>query len=359
VSFNRRALIGGGAVALALAALLVVPLRQGTAPVVLAAASSCNLTGIDHVVAVGDVHGAYDRFVEILTLAGVIDDRQRWAGGRTHLVQTGDVVDRGPDSRKALDLIRRLQDEAARAGGAVHPLIGNHEAMRMLGDMRYTVPGEYQAFVTPDSADVKQRLLRSSPADARDEIMKTPLGFTEMRIAYGRDGEYGKWMRTLDVMVKIDGVEFMHGGISPAIASRTCDAINDSVRKELSSDIERTRANPGASLTAREDGPLWYRGLALQPEDTFAPDVDRILAAQHARAIVVSHTVTLTQRITPRFGGKVIQMDTGMQPAHVPTGRASALDIQHGVFTAIYTDRKDVLSVLQVESQHGQPASGR
>ncbi|MBZ5555891.1 MAG: metallophosphoesterase [Acidobacteriia bacterium] len=337
MSVIRRALIAS----VALAALFASSARW-TMPEILAA-SSCNLTGIERVVAVGDVHGAYDRFVEILAITGVIDNRQRWSGGRTHLIQLGDVLDRGPDSRKALDLLRRLQDEAARAGGAVHPLLGNHEAMRMLGDMRYTVPGEYQAFVTPDSDDMKQRLLRSSPPDARDELMKMPLGFTEMRLAYGREGGYGKWLRTLDAIVKIDGVEFMHGGISPAMASRSCDAINDGVRKELTSDIEKTRANPQGSLTAREDGPLWYRGLAQQPEDTFAPEVDKILAAQRAQTIVVAHTVRQDGRIVVRFGGKVIQLDTGMQPAYVPTGRASALEIQKGVFTAIYTDRKDVL----------------
>lgn len=335
----RRALIP----AVTVAALLAAAAARWTPVTLAASSSSCNLTGIERVVAVGDVHGAYDRLVEILAVADVIDSRQRWSGGRTHLVQLGDVVDRGPDSRKVLDLLRRLQDEAPRAGGAVHPLLGNHEAMRMLGDVRYTVPGEYQAFVTPDSAELKQRLFRSSPADVRDEIMKSPLGLIEMRMAYGRDGEYGKWMRTLDAMVKIDGVAFMHGGVSPAIASRSCDAINDGVRKELTSDIERTRANPQATLTAREDGPLWYRGLAQQPEDTFAPEVDKILAAQHAKAIVVAHTTRQDGRVIIRFGGKVIGIDTGMQPAYVPTGRASALEIQNGVFTAIYTDRKDVL----------------
>lgn len=335
----RRALIP----AVTVAALLAAAAARWTPVTLAASSSSCNLTGIERVVAVGDVHGAYDRLVEILAVADVIDSRQRWSGGRTHLVQLGDVVDRGPDSRKVLDLLRRLQDEAPRAGGAVHPLLGNHEAMRMLGDVRYTVPGEYQAFVTPDSAELKQRLFRSSPADVRDEIMKSPLGLIEMRMAYGRDGEYGKWMRTLDAMVKIDGVAFMHGGVSPAIASRSCDAINDGVRKELTSDIERTRANPQATLTAREDGPLWYRGLAQQPEDTFAPEVDKILAAQHAKAIVVAHTTRQDGRVIIRFGGKVIGIDTGMQPAYVPTGRASALEIQNGEFTAIYTDRKDVL----------------
>src|SRR5262245_51188475 len=98
-------------------------------------AASCGIDGVERIVAVGDVHGAYDRFVEILQTTGLIDNRQRWSGGRAHLVQLGDVVDRGPDSRKVLDLLQRLEGEAASAGGAVHSLLGNHEIARMLGDL--------------------------------------------------------------------------------------------------------------------------------------------------------------------------------------------------------------------------------
>src|SRR5215831_9009081 len=67
------------------------------------AASSCEFENVDRIVAVGDVHGAYDRFIEILRVTDLIDEKMKWAGGKTHLVQLGDVVDRGPDSRKALD----------------------------------------------------------------------------------------------------------------------------------------------------------------------------------------------------------------------------------------------------------------
>src|SRR6185437_13311390 len=100
-----------------------------------AAASACEFTGVDRVVAVGDVHGAYDRFVDILRTASLVDDKLRWTGARTHLVLLGDVVDRGPESAKALDLIERLTKDAAKAGGALHMLLGNHEVMRMLGDV--------------------------------------------------------------------------------------------------------------------------------------------------------------------------------------------------------------------------------
>jgi hypothetical protein len=95
-------------------------------------------------------------------------------------------------------------------------------------------------------------------------------------------------------------------------------------------------------LGLREDGPLWYRGLA-EETDTFEPTIDDILAKQEARSIVIAHTVTPDGRIRVRFGGKVIQIDTGMQPQYVPRGRASALEIVNGVTTAIYTDRRDVL----------------
>jgi hypothetical protein len=257
----------------------------------------------------------------------------------------GDVVDRGPDSRKALDLLRRLESEAPRAGGQVHMLLGNHEVARMLGDLRYVTPGEYEAFATPESEAIRRRFLENVPPGKREQVVKeTPLGLVEMRLAFGREGVYGKWLRALPAVVKINGIVFLHGGIGPAVASLSCGAINATVHDDLTVNLDKTRAAPLSTLTAREDGPLWYRGLAQEP-DTFGPQVAEILLKQQAQAIVIGHTVVPDGRINVRFGGKVIQIDTGMQPAHSPNGRASALEISHGVFMAIYEDRRDVLTV--------------
>src|SRR5215475_10924401 len=107
----------------ALAVVLVVWTATTFRPHVAAATVPCETDGIERIVAVGDVHGAYDRFVAILRTAGVIDDGAHWAAGKTHLVQLGDVLDRGPDSRKALDLLQRLEPEASHAGGQVHALL--------------------------------------------------------------------------------------------------------------------------------------------------------------------------------------------------------------------------------------------
>jgi hypothetical protein len=327
------------ALIVATAAILATPKS-----IVAASAIPCEFTGVSRIVAIGDVHGAVDRLTDILRTAGLIDEKAHWSGGRTHLVQLGDVVDRGPDSRKALDLLHRLEAEAPRDGGAVHLLLGNHEVARILGDLRLTNPGEYAAFVTSDSEGLRDRYIKSLPAENREQVKaNTPLGLVEMRMAFGRQGNYGDWMRKLNTVVKINGILFAHGGFSPAVANMSCEQIDNTIRKELSDDLDKTRAAPLASLAAREDGPLWYRGLAQLPDNEGA-QFDDLLARLHAQAIVVAHTVSRDGRIQARFNGRLFQIDTGMQPAYVQSGRASALEIVNGTFTAIYDDRRDTLA---------------
>jgi hypothetical protein len=324
---------------LAAAALAIAsPARPAAAP------PACEFDDVARIVAVGDVHGAYDEYVKVLRAAGIVDARDRWAGGPAHFVQLGDIIDRGVRARKALDLLRRLEREAADKGGTVHVLLGNHEAMRMLGDMRYVSAAEYEEFTTPDSADVRRQVIASYPEAQQPALLKeTPLGMIEMIRAFGPRGDYGAWLRGKNAVVRINGVVFLHGGISPRVAPMSCGAINDAIRRELTDDLAKTRETPAESLTASPDGPLWYRGLAHEPE-AFAPTLDKILEAQGARAIVVGHTVSPTGRIQARFDGKVYIIDTGMNPTYVKNGRASALEIQGDVFTAVYLDGRETLA---------------
>ena len=105
-------------------------------------------TGADRVVAFADVHGAYTELVTLLRETGIVDAQDHWAAGRSHVVSLGDLLDRGADSRKVMDLLMRLQGEAATAGGQLHVVLGNHEAMNLLGDLRYVAPGEYASSPT-------------------------------------------------------------------------------------------------------------------------------------------------------------------------------------------------------------------
>ena len=93
------------------------------------------------IVVVGDIHGAGTNLAQILQAAGLIDAQRKWSGGTARLVQTGDVLDRGPEVREAIDLLMRLEGEARRAGGRVDVLFGNHEGMNVLRDYRDVLAG--------------------------------------------------------------------------------------------------------------------------------------------------------------------------------------------------------------------------
>ena len=52
-----------------------------------------------------------------------------WIAGRSLLVQTGDLVDRGNNSLGVIDLFDDLAHQANASGGRVVTLMGNHELM--------------------------------------------------------------------------------------------------------------------------------------------------------------------------------------------------------------------------------------
>ena len=96
-----------------LALTLAVGAPWGTT--VLGATSKWEWDGVGRLVAIGDVHGRHDQLAAILQAAGLADDLLRWTGGKDHLVLCGDLIDRGPDDRAILDLVRRLQKQAESA----------------------------------------------------------------------------------------------------------------------------------------------------------------------------------------------------------------------------------------------------
>jgi hypothetical protein len=204
------------------------------------------------VVAVGDVHGAYDEFVSILQRTRLIDSNAQWIGGSSVLVQVGDVMDRGPKARASLDLLMGLERQAEKQNGRVIALLGNHEAMNMMGDLRYTNVEEYQEFATDQSEKVREqayqdyrkylkaRAGRGAQASTSDDeagrqkwMAEHPLGFFEHRDAYGPQGLYGRWLRQHDAVAQLDDVLFLHGGLDPQLHFRNIQELNNRIRSEL------------------------------------------------------------------------------------------------------------------------------
>jgi hypothetical protein len=285
--------------------------------------------GVARVVVIGDLHGDYDKFRAMAAEAGLIDADGNWAGGRTHLVQLGDVPDRGDHTRRILDHLMKLEPQAISAGGRVHALIGNHEAMNMLGDLRYVAPGEYAAFVDRESerrrdAYYRQtiRAIRAAPPpgglpkfdDAHRAAWNAqfPLGFVEHRLAWSPDGTYGKWIARNNAVIRINDMLFMHAGLGPAFLPPERDAMNDAVRAALKGAPDPAMPD----IAENEQGPLWYRGLAINAEAVEAVHLEALLARHSVARVVVGHTKRAAM-ILPRFGGRVIITDVAVPEGSV------------------------------------------
>ncbi|HJT90131.1 MAG TPA: metallophosphoesterase [Bryobacteraceae bacterium] len=288
-------------------------------------------TGVDRVVAVGDVHGDYEQFVKVLRSAGLVDQYANWTGGRTHLVQTGDVVDRGTNSRAVLDLLMKLEKQAAAAGGAVHCLIGNHEALDVSGDLRYVSAADFAAFGSEESGANREAVTaRATPTENGGSGQP---GAVEYRAAFGPTGQYGRWIRSHNAVIKIDRTLFVHAGIGPSYAGWTIDRINEAVRR----DLEGT--GPAKGIAMDPNGPLWYTGLAEGNEAQLQPVVDQVLKNFGADQIVIGHIYT-NGAITPRFGGKVLLIDVGVPRIYDNMGQVGCLEIDQGHPYALHRGQK-------------------
>lgn len=286
------------------------------------------------IIAVGDLHGDYSAWMDIAHAAGLVDAANHWVGGKTTLVQLGDIADRGPDSLKIVRSLQQLQTEAPKTGGQVFVILGNHEAMNLLGDFRYTTPGEYAAFVDDRSPARREQLYfrirgqleaaarkanpNVTPSQVRDQwLAKTPLGWIEHQLAWSPRGELGRWASRNSAIGKVGDTLFVHGGISAEYAKLPLDEVNRRIAADM-------RAGKSGSTLEDPLGPLWYRGLAAADPDaaaeraqlhspTLPPDQEltAVLAAYGAKRLVIGHTPSLAG-IFISADGRLARIDTGI-----------------------------------------------
>lgn len=369
------------------------------------------------VVAIGDIHGDFDSFVSLLRQARLIDEHNRWSGGMTTLVQTGDFTDRGTKVREVIDLLMSLEAQARQSGGRILVTLGNHEVMNLLREVRDVAPAAYLAFADEHSEARRVRAYREYAdfmtsraaalgADLRIETEEEwrrshPAGFVEYVAGFEADGVYGRWLRSKPVVTVLDGTAFLHAGINPETAPRSLDDVNrrvrteirrfdeyrrylidrriilpaftlaeivDAVATELAADNRRQAADVSGVVGLRDDafdrgtrnvleavlrigtwdllrpdGPLWFRGFATWSSEEGLPLVVKLREKYNIARWVVGHTIPKSMRVTPRFDSSVFLIDTGMLSSHYVGGRASALEIAGGRFTAISLHQPPVL----------------
>ncbi|MFT4888688.1 MAG: hypothetical protein ACJAY7_001846 [Pseudohongiellaceae bacterium] len=112
-------------------------------------------TEISKVVAIDDIHGDYKSYRQLLSDARIINRHGNWIAGDTLFVQCGELADRGPDTYKVIGHMVMLQRQAESSESRVHALIGSHEVIKILGELRYVHSGQYAALGSPKARQLR------------------------------------------------------------------------------------------------------------------------------------------------------------------------------------------------------------
>ena len=245
-----------------------------------------------------DIEGNFEAYYNLLVANKVIDKDYNWIFGDGHLIHIGDMVDRGEYVTQCLWLTYHLEQEAAKHGGRVSFILGNHEQLVLLGNKDY-------------AADKYKELYQ------RLQTIPSKL--------YSDRTELGRWLRSKNSIIKVGDYIFVHAGISPEMLKYGLNItqMNRLVRRKIDKyifDSEEEKA------LLYNDGILWYRGLVESNgnyEKIEEGQLNTILKTYGAKTIVVGHTPVGS--VSEDFGGKVIRTDV----SHYDN--SSALYFENGV----------------------------
>lgn len=255
------------------------------------------------IVAVGDVHGDLDATRRVLKKAGLAEG-DTWTGGDAVLVQVGDVLDRGDDEPDILALLAGLRSQARAQGGDVVQLLGNHELMNVLGDLRYVTPDGAADYASTPTDGLPDAALDRTPPPLRGRLAAFAPGSAQARAFAG-----------FELVHEVDGTWFVHGGLLPEHVAGL-DALETATRAFLRGE------GPLPDGLMTPESPLWTRAWSQG-----APDCARLTATLEAlggERLVVAHTPQ-PAGVNSACDGKVWRVDVGL--ARHYGGPSQALEI--------------------------------
>lgn len=259
----------------------VYPMTTALAP----AAKGGVLPMPERVAVLSDIEGNLPFLDGSLAKLGVTDAAGAWAYGKGHLVIVGDAVDRGRDVFAVLWRLYALAQEAQRAGGGVHMLLGNHE----------------------------QYILRGNTTRAHLEHLYALDQLGGPVAAFAGDTVIGGWLRAQPVVLQMGSVLFTHGGISKATADSglTVAQLNEAMRNYWHG---APVAKHALDAVLGQGGVTQYRGYLDEADGlASAEDVQHVLNRFGASTVVVGHS--LVDKVTMLHGGRVIAIDVNTNEA--------------------------------------------
>jgi hypothetical protein len=239
---------------------------------------------VDSIGIITDIHGEYHTYINLLKAAGIIDKNLNWKFGKGHLVVLGDIFDRGSMVTEVLWHLFGLEKQAAKAGGMVHVLLGNHEFIVLSKDLSY-INKKYE----------------------KAELISNIKYYDQ----YSENSVLGKWLRSKPVMITINNIIFVHAGISIEMIQRNLniEQVNRKFSNKILGKDPALVKDEELFLLNEDNGPLWYRGY-FRDTSFSESKIDSILKFYGKDHIVVGHTEN--KGIISFFNNKILGADTGI-----------------------------------------------
>ncbi len=240
---------------------------------------------VDSIVIISDLHGEFGTYIKLLKINGIIDNTLSWNFGKGHLVVLGDIFDRGDMVTEIFWHLFGLEKQAAKAGGKVHILLGNHELLVLERDIGY-ISDKYKKVAA---------ITRTNYFDL-----------------YSDSTILGKWLRSKPVMITINDIIFVHAGISMEMLKKELNVsqVNRKFTKTIYG-VDMNMAYPDEDLDFlnEDEGPIWYRGY-FTDSDFCESKIDSILNFYGKKHIVVGHTPN--NGVRSLFNNKILGSDSGI-----------------------------------------------
>ena len=290
------------------------------------------------IVAVGDVHGDIAGLSCILIDRQLIDKKGRWTGKDAHLVLNGDLAG-GRNARLLLQFIIRLENEAKAAGGAVHPLLGNHDI---------------QVFQKEYQTRKGKTLFKKYRIEGTDKA--------KIRDAFSGETAFAEWLRERNAVIKIGPTIFTHAGLNVWALEHHLKRMNSTIRAWIrfwqGTDDKPERGTQWVALGPKLDwsspstGPLWTRSYKVKKDTKKrkkttkrgnAPDLNelaRLLKKYQALRMVIGHAPVAKKEILlshPYYGNSVVMIDSRISDKK--GGQLSCVEIRGREIKAHYCRR--------------------
>ena len=274
-------------------------------------ASTLTTSGrFDYVVSIPDIHGDLEILLRALWIANseisadvstfqefiatvgaeLKSKKSKKSSARVLLINTGDIVDRGPQS---LSCYKAIEAGASVLGWTLVNLIGNHEVMTIGGQAdHYAHPNDIEEF-----GGIEGRHAQFGPGG----ILWKKITDDFMFLA---KVEIGLNDATLFVHAGIDPLGWMKSMAGQGLSS--VESINNFLLNEL-------KKNPYSEFISGANSPVWTRDLALKEDkivcDQLLPEIFEFFKINR---IVVGHTPQESLRTKQRCGSKLLLADVAM-----------------------------------------------